>query len=99
VITLEAIRAAVRAPDPYSQMDSLVRDELTAGRKVKEIFEQLRPHVDSVLETPGLTGAGEEAFLGTLDALSGNCHPDSQYTDLADSLPMRYDDGPKRSVV
>jgi hypothetical protein len=82
MITLDAVREAVAAPDPFTQMDTLVRGEMAAGRQVLEVFDQLRPLVDAVLlDTPGLTEDGEEAFLGTLDALTGNCHPDCCYYD------------------
>ncbi|MCE9567598.1 MAG: hypothetical protein K8U57_36825 [Planctomycetes bacterium] len=81
MITLDAIRAAILASDPYTQLDQLVRTELSAGRKVKEVFEAINPFVDEALDTPDLTEDGEEAFLGTLDALTGNCHRDCQYID------------------
>jgi hypothetical protein len=81
VITLDSIRAAVLAPNPYTEMDRLVRAEMGAGRKVKEIFDSISPLVDEALEIEGLTEDGEEAFLGTLDALTGNCHRDCQYKD------------------
>ena len=81
MITLDAVRAAVLAPDPYTQIDRLIRAELAAGRKVKDIFGDLNPLVDDTLDTPGLTEDGEEAFLGALDALTGNCHPTSCYYD------------------
>jgi len=76
MITLEEIRNAIQSPDPYAQMDRLVRMELAAGRLVDELVDAIRPLVDSALDTPGLTEDGEEAFLGTLDALMGNCHRD-----------------------
>jgi hypothetical protein len=45
--------------------------------------------VDRVLETPGLPEDGEEALWGTLDALTGACHPDCQYKDPPQkSLPI-----------
>jgi hypothetical protein len=81
VITLEKIRSALLAPDPYTHLDRLVREEMGAGRRVKEIFEAINPLIDAALETPGLTQDGEEAFLGTLDALTGDCHRDCQYKD------------------
>ena len=81
MITLDAIRAAMLAPDPYTQMDGLVRAELAAGRRVRDIFDSLSPLVDAALDTPGLTEDGEEVFLGTLDALTGMCHPNCQYKD------------------
>jgi hypothetical protein len=88
MMTLHTIQSAIRAPDPFDQMDQLIRAKLDAGRTVKEIFEDLRPLVDSVLETSGLTVDGEEAFLGTLDALSGNCQPDSQNQDRSPGVDI-----------
>jgi len=79
VITIQTIRAAIAAADPYSEMDRVVRAELTAGRLVKDVFEDIRPHVQDVLDTPSLSEDGEEAFLGTLDALAGFCRADQVY--------------------
>ena len=79
MITLDAIRAAVLSDKPWSKLDDLVRAELAAGRKVKEILASINPLVDTVLETPGLTEDGEEALLDTLDALNGNCRSDQCY--------------------
>lgn len=81
MITLDAVRTALRATDPYTQMDRLVREEQAAGRKVAEIIEQFKPIVNAALDTPGLTADGEEALLGTLDALTGDCHRDQWYSD------------------
>ena len=94
MITLDAIRIAITAADPFERIDRLVRAELAAGRRVGDVLEDLRPHVDTVLDTPGLTEDGEEAFLGALDALSGNCHPDCRYTD-----PPATTDGPPGTIV
>lgn len=87
MITLDAVRAAVAAPDPYEAMDRLVRAELAAGRRVQDVYVGLGPLVDPVLDTPGLTEDGEEAFLGTLDALTGNCDSDQWYADPPAGLP------------
>jgi hypothetical protein len=81
VITIDTIRTAIAAADPYSEMDRVVRAELTAGRLVKDVFEDIRPHVEQLLDMPDLTEDGEEAFLGTLDALTGNCRADQVYRD------------------
>jgi hypothetical protein len=81
MITLEAILAALSAADPYAGMDRLVRAEMAAGRKVDDVFNDLNPLTDAALDAPGMTDDGEEAYLGTLDALTGGCHPDSCYTD------------------
>src|SRR5689334_21208889 len=81
MIALDEIRNAIQSPDPYTQMDRLVRAELNVGRLVDQIFDALNPLVDEVLDTPGLSKDGEEAFLGTLDALTGNCHRDQCYTN------------------
>jgi hypothetical protein len=81
MITLDAIRSAILAADPYTQMDQLVRMEMSAGRKVRDIFDDINPLVDEVLDTPSLTEDGEEALWGTLDALNGNCRSDQCYYD------------------
>lgn len=81
MINLDSIRDAVLSSDPYTRMDTIIRSEMAAGRKVREIFDEINPHVDAVLDTPGLTEEGEEAFLGTLDALTGDCHRNCQYYD------------------
>jgi hypothetical protein len=96
VITLDAIRTAVTASNPYDEMDRLVRAELAAGRKVKEVFDAINPLVDTVLETPGLTAGGEEAFLGTLDALTGGCHRNSNYYDSPGTAPPAGAEGVNR---
>lgn len=80
-MTLEAVRAAALALDPYEEMDQLVRAELSAGRSVRQITKAYLPILDAALETPGLTEDGEEALRGTLDALTGDCHKDCQYRD------------------
>ena len=87
MITLDAVRAAVLAEKPYTQMDELVRSELAAGHKVNDIIESLRPLIDDVLDTPSLSEAGDEAFLGTLDKLTGDCHRDCRYVDPPDVTP------------
>ena len=81
MIRLEALRAAVQSADPFIRLDRLIHEELTAGRTVRELIAAIRPVLDDVLDTPGLTADGEQAFLQTLDALSGDCHPDSRYRD------------------
>ena len=83
MMTLQTIRDALRAPDPYTRMDELVRLELQAGLRVKDVFDAVNPLVDLILETPGLTDDGEEAFLGALDALIGNCRADQCYKDVS----------------
>lgn len=80
-MTLETVRAAALATDPYTRMDELVRAELSAGRSVRQITKAYLPLLDDALETPGLTEDGEEALRGTLDALTGDCHKDCQYRD------------------
>lgn len=86
MITIDSIRAAIVAADPYAEMDRVVQGELAAGRLVKDVFEDIRPHVEQLLDMPGMTEDGEEAFLGTLDALTGNCRADLVYRNPP-SLP------------
>src|SRR5687767_4117444 len=79
MITLNAVRTAILSDDPYTLMDRLVRNELSAGRTTRQITNDLNPLIDDALATPGLTEDGEESLLGVLDALTGNCHRDCQY--------------------
>jgi len=81
MITIQTIRTALEAADPYTEMDLLIRIEMNTGRKVIDIFNDINPLVDKTLETVGLTEEGEEAFLGTIDALTGGCRPESNYYD------------------
>jgi hypothetical protein len=81
MISLDILRQAAMAPDPYAEMDRVVRAEMAAGRKVREIFDAINPLVDELLDSPGLTEHGEESVLGVLDALTGMCHPKCQYRD------------------
>ena len=89
MITLDAIRAAILSEMPWTQLDELVRAELAAGRTTRQIFDDLTPLVDQARATPGMTQDGEEALFGTLDALTGDCHPDCQYKDP----PTKMTDG------
>jgi hypothetical protein len=82
MIPFEAVRAAVLADQPWSRLDDLVRAELAGGRTVIDIFEELNAMANQVLDIPGLTEDGEDAFGDTLDALTGNCPRDGQYHDL-----------------
>lgn len=81
MIPFEAVRAAVLADQPWSRLDDLVRAELAGGRTVNDIFEELNAMANQVLDIPGLTEDGEDAFGDTLDALTGNCRQDRQYHD------------------
>jgi hypothetical protein len=92
MIVLDAVRAAILSDDPFDRMDALVRAELAGGRVVRAVFDDLRPLVDDVLDTPGLTAGGEEAFLGTLDALTGDCHPSQHYRDLPAGYTVTFPD-------
>jgi hypothetical protein len=81
MITLDALRTALLAPDPYDGIDRLIRAELATGRKTAAIHDELLALVKPVRATPGLTGDAEEALFGALDGLTGSCHPDSAYQD------------------
>ena len=74
--------------DPYTELDQLIRAELSAGRTVRQITKEFLPILNDALEMPGLTEDGEESLRGTLDALTGDCHRDCQYNDPPNaSLP------------
>jgi hypothetical protein len=81
MITLDAVRAAILADLPWTRLDELVRAELAAGRTTKDVFATLMGMADEVWSTPGLSEDGEDAFGDTLDALTGDCHPDCRYKD------------------
>lgn len=81
MMTLEAVREALRSPDPFAEMDRLVRAELAAGRRVRAVYNDLYPFHDALDDARDLTGDAEEAFLGTLDSLSGNCLREQCYED------------------
>jgi hypothetical protein len=81
MIVLEAVRAAVLSDKPWSRLDELVRAELAAGQRTKQIYESLAAMADAIDDTPGLTDDGSDAFGDVLDALTGMCHPDCQYKD------------------
>lgn len=81
MIELEAVRAAVLSDLPWSRLDELVRAELAAGRRTRQIYEELAALADGVDDTPGLTDGGSDAFGDTLDKLTGNCHESQWYED------------------
>lgn len=92
MMTLDVVRGAVLSADPYDRMDGLVRAELAAGRSVDSLIAELNPLVDDALDTPGLTRDGREAFLGTLDRLTGDCVPEQHYHDLPVAFSLTFPD-------
>jgi hypothetical protein len=92
MIAISEVRSAVLDDKPWTRLDELVRREIEAGRRVKDIFAELNGMTDDVDETPGITEDGGDAFLDTLDALVGNCHSSSCYTDpVFTSLPSHVE--------
>jgi hypothetical protein len=81
MITLDKLRDALRHPQPWTAMDELVRAEQAAGRKVKEIHDELRALVEPVRALDNPPEDADDAMMDTLDALAGNCRPDSAYRD------------------
>jgi hypothetical protein len=81
MMTLENLRPALFSHRPFTEIDRLIRAELGSGRTTGQVFDDLQAILDAALELPGLTEDGEEALLGALDALTGNCHRDCQYHD------------------
>lgn len=86
MISLDTLRSALFSPDPYADIDRLVRAELDAGRTTRQIFDELQNQLASARSTPGLTEDGEEAILGVMDALIGNCHIECQYHDRPQTI-------------
>jgi hypothetical protein len=88
MITLEAIRAAVLSELPWEKLDDLVRAEMAAGRRVKDIAKDFAALAEGVWSTPDLPEDGQDAFGDTYDALIGNCHRSQWYEDPPNtSLP------------
>jgi hypothetical protein len=86
MLTLDAVRAAVLSDQPWKRLDELVRAELAAGRKTRQVYEDLMGMADEVDATPGLSENGSDAFGDTLDALTGMCHRDCQYKDPPNNI-------------
>lgn len=81
MLTLEAIRSAALADQPWQRLDEMVRGELSAGRRVREVAEDFIRLRHDVADTPGLSEDGFDAFGDTMDALTGNCSQKSAYKD------------------
>ena len=81
MLTIDAVRTALAAVDPFEAMDRLVRAELSGGRTTADIYAALWPVVKQLRESGGLTANDREALTGTLDALTGDCDPDQCYQD------------------
>lgn len=89
-MTLDHIRDALSAPDPYDAMDRLVRAELGAGRTTRRVYEELLPLVRATRRAAPLPEDADEILLGTLDAPTGDCDPDQCDQDP----PAAADAGP-----
>lgn len=87
VITLENLRAAALSAHPWTELDRLVRAELSAGRLTKAIYEEILGLQEAVRETPGFTEDADDAIGDALDALTGMCHPNCQYKNPPDLTP------------
>jgi hypothetical protein len=81
MIPFEAVRGAMYAADPFEAFDRLVRAEQGRGRKVGQIFDDLQHWLADARALDGLSEDAPEAIFGTLDALTGGCHPDWWYRD------------------
>lgn len=75
MITIQSIRAAVMASDPYTEMHNLVRNEMRAGLKVKEVLDSINPLVAEALDTPRLTEDGEEGASRNSGRTDGQLSP------------------------
>lgn len=85
MITLETLRSALLAEQPWTEMDRLVRAEQAAGRSVKEIEADIVALVEPVRDAVALSEDADDAMMDTLDALRGNCAPRWRYTDTPDT--------------
>lgn len=79
MITLDSLRSAALANQPWSELDRLVQAELSSGRLTNQIYDELVGMMEELRATPGFGEQSEEAFGDTLDRLSGFCHVDSAY--------------------
>ncbi|HVK17520.1 MAG TPA: hypothetical protein VM533_11280 [Fimbriiglobus sp.] len=90
MITIDKLRDALRQPQPWTAMDELVRAEQAEGRKVQEIYDELRALVEPVRALDNPPEDADDAMMDTLDALVGNCRSDSTYYDPPNtSLPTQ----------
>ena len=81
MITLDALRAALRHSQPWTAMDGLVRAEQATGRKVRDIHAELRALVEPVRALDNPPEDADDAMMDTLDALAGDCRPEDCYKD------------------
>ena len=81
MITLDALRSALLSDQPYTRLDELVRAELAAGRRTRQIHDELYGLEDAVRATPGFSENAEEALRDTIDALIGFCPAKYAYND------------------
>jgi hypothetical protein len=81
MLILNAVRTALLSDQPWLRLDELVRAELAAGHTTRQIYKSLMGMADEIDATPGLSEDGSDALGDTLDALTGYCHRDCQYTD------------------
>jgi hypothetical protein len=79
--TFDQLRSALLDADPHAALDRIVQAELSAGRKTKEIHDELLGHIFAIRAIPEYTVELEDPLGDTLDALSGYVHPDFAYKD------------------
>jgi hypothetical protein len=88
MITLDALREALLSSDPAGSADRLITTELAAGRRTKQVYDELLTLVLPVRATPGYTEEAEDILMDSLDALSGYVHPDFAYKDAEPTPPV-----------
>ena len=81
MINLDTLREVLLSADPAGSADRLVSAELAAGRRTKQVYDELLALVLPVRKTPGYTEEAEDVLMDTLDALSGYVHPSCAYKD------------------
>lgn len=80
MLTLEAVRTAALAAQPYTALDALIQVELRAGRSLRDIAAEYEPLMIAVADNAmGLSMDGGDALGGILDKLTGMCHRNCQY--------------------
>jgi hypothetical protein len=81
MITFDQLRSALLDAEPHAALDQLVQTELAAGRKTKQIHDELFGYFPSVRTMPEYTDGLEDPLGDTLDALCGWVHPSFAYKD------------------
>jgi hypothetical protein len=92
MISLDALRAALLSKQPYTELDQLVRAELSAGRSTKQVRAELLGLEGVVRSLLDENENADDAMRDTIDALVGFCPAKYAYHDPP--LPAGRSDAP-----